>query len=206
MVTYPLSYPTAPGPQKLVLSATNTIGMSKSPFTGQQQTYQWPSEFFSLDVSLPPMLQATAQAWVAFLVALRGQLGTFYAGDSSVLEPAGVATGTPLVSGAQTAMSTSLTTKGWTAGVSNILLAGDYIQLGTGVQQRLYKVLTNATSDGSGHATLDIFPRLREGVSDAQPITTINCMGTFRLSSNERKWTVEEIQLYGVDFSAEEAF
>jgi hypothetical protein len=81
-----------------------------------------------------------------------------------------------------------------------------HIQLGTGTAQRLYKVLTDANSDSSGNATFDIFPTLREGVSDSQPITTSNCMGTFRLAANQSVRSADYARIYGIDFKAEEAF
>ena len=205
-ISYPLSLPSNSGFAKINFIASNVVGISKSPFTLQSQTYQWPGEEWQVEVSLPPMDQATAEDWVNFLVSLRGQVGTFHIGDPTHTAPTGVATGTPLVNGAQGSMSTTLATKGWTHGVTGILKAGDLIQVGTGSQQRIYKVLTTVNSDGSGLATLDIFPALREGVSDNQPITLLNCAGTFRLQANERQWSVDLAKIYGIDFKCEEAF
>jgi len=216
-ISYPLSMPNAPGFQKQNLSAVNVVGIAVSPFTKQQQTYEWPAEYWHLDIALPPMSRTLAEAWVTFLVSLRGYVGTFHAGDGAVKAPQGVATGTPVVNGAQSAAGVTLNTKGWTHSVTGILKAGDYIQLGTGTQQRVYKVLTDANSDSSGNATLDIFPRLREGVSDGQPITLTNCQGTFRLAfetpgsgsasgaGNARTWSVDEAMVYGITFQAQEA-
>jgi hypothetical protein len=203
-ITFPLSLPTG-GWLKAIFNAENVIGLSKSPFTLQAQTYQWPGEMWLVDVSLPPMDQETAETWVNWQVSMRGQLGTVYIGDPTHTAPRGVATGTPVVNGAQSAGSNTLATKGWTHGVTGIWKAGDFIQVGTGTQQRIYKVLTDANSDGSGLATFDIFPVLREGVSDNQPITITNCMGTFRLQLNTRKWTVDAARNYGIDFTCEEA-
>ena len=205
-ISYPLSLPTNVSFAKINFAASNVIGLSKSPFTLQAQTYQWPGEQWLVDVTLPPMDQATAEAWVTFLISLRGQLGTLLIGDPTHTAPTGVATGTPKVNGAQGSMSTTLATKGWTHTVTGILKAGDFIQVGTGVQQRIYKVLKDVNSDGSGLATLDIFPALREGVSDNQTITLANCAGTFRLQSNERGWSVDLAKIYGIDFKCEEAF
>jgi len=191
---------------KVNFNANNIIGVTKSPFTGQQQVYQWPGENWSVDVSLPPMDQATAEAWVNFLVSLRGQLGTFYLGDVLKTTPQGVATGAPVVHGAQGSMTNSLATKGWTHNITGILKAGDFIQIGTTTSQRLYKVLTDANSDNSGYATLDIFPSLREGVSDNESIVITNTAGTFRLIANTRTWNVDNARIYGIDFKAEEAY
>jgi hypothetical protein len=204
-ITYPLTMPTAPGWSKVKLTTTNIVGLSRSPFTNQQQVYQWAGEYWSVGVSMPPMPKSTAEAWINFLVSLRGTVGTFYIGDIDRATPRGVATGTPVVNGAQASMGNTLATKGWTHSITNIFQAGDFIQLGTGVQQRIYKVLTNANSDSSGHATFDIFPVLREGVSDNEPITLLNTKGTFRLTSNDRTWDMDEAHIYGLDFAAEEA-
>jgi hypothetical protein len=205
-ISYPLSPPTTPSWVKVNFTANNIVAISASIFTGQQQVYQWPGESWLVDVSLPPMTQATAEAWVTFLISLRGQLGTFYLGDVLHTAPVGVATGTPVVNGAQGSMSNTLATKGWTHGTTDILRAGDFIQIGTGTSQRLYKVLTDANSDGSGLATLDIFPSLREGVSDNQSIAITDTEGTFRLAANERTWNVDKARIYGIDFKAEEAY
>jgi hypothetical protein len=205
-ISYPISMPSTPeGVRSVRFSATNIVGIAASPFTAQAQVYEWPGEFWSLDIALPPMRREDAEAWLAWLVALRGVLGTFHIGDPLGDAPQGIATGTPLVNGAHSAGSKTVATKGWTHNVTGILKAGDYVQIGTGAQQRLYKVLTDANSDSSGHATLDIFPRLREGLSDNQSVTTSNTAGTFRLATNTREWTADETLLYGVNFKAVEA-
>ena len=202
-ITYPLLLPLTPGWSKIVFSATNIVGLSRSPFTNQQQVYQWAGEYWMVDVSMPPMPQVTAEAWINFLVSLRGTLGTFYIGDRERATPRGTAGGTPVVNTAQSSMSSTLMTKGWTSGAT--FLAGDFLQIGTGVQQRIYKVLTNQTANVGGFITFDIFPLLREGVSDNQPITILNTQGTFRLTGDERKWDMDAAHIYGIDVSAEEA-
>jgi hypothetical protein len=204
-ITYPLALPTTPGLKDVQITATNLVGISASIFTGQTQVQEWPGEMWSLSASLPPMKRAQAEAWLSFLIALRGSSGTFLIGDPGAGTPQGVATGTPLVNGANAAGSKTLAVKGWTASIAGILKAGDYLQVGTGVTQRLYKNLTDAASDGSGHTTLDIFPRLRESLADNAPITLINCAGVFRLASNNRQWSMDVARNYGIGFKAVEA-
>jgi hypothetical protein len=203
MITYPLSLPPTPGYSKINFTATNVVGITRSPFTLQQQVYQWQGEGWSVSVSMPPMSQPTAEAWMTFLVSLRGTLGTFYLGDPAHSAPRGTTGGTPVVNTAQSSMSSTLMTRGWTSGAT--FLAGDFIQLGTGVQQRLYKVLTNQTANTGGFITFDIFPVLREGVSDAQPITLLNPAGTFRLTKDTRVFDMDAAYIFGIDFACEEA-
>ena len=83
--------------------------------------------------------------------------------------------------------------------------AGDYIQLGTGASAHLHKVLEDVNSDGSGNATLTIWPALRESPANNDAITVSNTVGLFRMTSNSMNWSVETMQLYGMSFSAVEA-
>jgi hypothetical protein len=205
MISFPLQMPATPGWSKINFTANNVVGVSRSPFTLQQQVYTWPGEGWSVSIAMPPMNQPTAEAWMTFLTALRGTSGTFWIGDVAHATPRGIATGTPVVSGAQSAMSNTLATRGWTASTTGIFLAGDFVQVGTGAQQRMYKVLTNANSDGGGNATFDIFPILREGVSDDQPITLLNTAGTFRLEKDTRQFDMDAARIFGISFEAEEA-
>ena len=65
-------------------------------------------------------------------------------------------------------------------GPVSALLTGDYIQIG----YRLYKVLDAAKVDGDGHATLSIWPPLRDQPADGTTIITRNCKGLFRFKNN----------------------
>ena len=210
-INYPLSIPVGHHTaQKSKLTAWTRVALSESPFTGSQQVYQWPGEGWKLDFSLRPMKAADAEPWIAFLLALRGMSGTFECGDTARKTPQGVATGTPLTNGAgggaNLAGATQLVTDGWTPNVTGILKAGDYIQVqAASSPKRLHKVLADANSDGSGNATFDIFPRLRETLADNLVIVTASAKGTFRLAGNQQDWSIDQALVYGVSFSATEA-
>jgi hypothetical protein len=66
-------------------------------------------------------------------------------------------------------------------------------------------VLTNQTANVGGYITFDIFPVLREGVSDDQPITLINPAGTFRLTKDTRQFDMDAAYIFGIDLTCEEA-
>lgn len=200
-ISYPLAHPTTPGFQRFSLSHTSVVGKVRSPFTLVTQVQEYQGQAWLADVTLPFLTRAQAEPWHAWLLALNGSVGTFLLGDPLATLPQGAATGTPLVNGgSQTGKI--LVTDGWNPSVTNILKAGDYIQ----IANRLYKIMQDVSSDGSGNASLDIFPRLRESPADNTSIVTVSPKGLFRLINNTN--TVinsDEGQLYSFSFQAEEA-
>jgi hypothetical protein len=69
------SYPPAPASVQFV--ANDAVGISISPFTGNQQTYYWNPLPMEVEVSMPAMPYAVAQSWVTFMRNLQGQLNVF---------------------------------------------------------------------------------------------------------------------------------
>lgn len=202
-ITYPLTFPTVIRPADTKWSMPNADGMAQSPFSFTQQVYLFPGAMWSVDVTMPAMRRAKAEQFIAFMASLRGRYGTFLLGDYDGRTPRGIATGTPLVKGASQ-VGISLITDGWTASKTGILLAGDYIQLGSGLTTRMYKNLTDANSDGTGTATLDIWPPLRGSPADNAAIATLNCMTVMRLATVPG-WDSNQVSTYGVTFSAFES-
>lgn len=200
-ISYPLTLPTSVSPSSVRFTSIEAIAVSRSPFTFARQVQEHAGNSWGAQVTLPPMTRATAEEWNAFLLKLRGMKGTFFLGDPLAEAPRGVATGTPLVKGANQTGYT-LATDGWTHSVTGILLAGDYIQVG----QRLYKVLNDADSDSSGNATLDIWPQLRESPSDNATIITTATKGIFCLVTNINEiWAADKTLAYDINFDAVEA-
>lgn len=199
-ITYPIDLPSTPAPAKIRIYPRAIVAVGISPFTAAQQVYKHQGQLWQADITLPPMLRADAAPWIAAMLQLNGRYGTFRLGDSSARTPRGIATGTPLVKGASQTGQVLLT-DGWTISQTGILKQGDYIQIG----DRLYMIMVDANSDGSGNATLDIWPRLRESPADNAAITTSNCKGLFRLTSNEMPWDVSPKPVFEMSFSAVEA-
>ena len=207
-IAYPILPPaiTGIGPMDFTLTEVNVVGETESPFTLGQQEQQWPGQAWQLELNLPPMLYAQAEQWIAFLGLLFGKYGTFLMGDYNRPTPQGPMSGSPVVSGSNVAGVNSLNVRGATASIVNWAIAGDYIQLQqSGYPQRLFKILQAASTDPSGNVTLEIFPNLRENLTDGTAIVTHNCTGTFRLASNAQKWKVDKTKVYTIGFTAKEA-
>ena len=203
-MTYPLSLPAIPAFRDFRMVPTSVVAAFESPFTLSQEIQDFAGDRWSCEFTLPPMRRATAEPWLAMLLSLQGAKGTLLVGDQDAPQPLGAAPGTPLVKGAaQTGRS--LLTDGWTPNVANVLLPGDYIQIGSGVTTRLYKVLAAASSNAGGEATLSIWPRLRESPADNAAIVTSNCRGTFRLARNDTGWQTDFQGLYSIQIECIEA-
>jgi len=203
-ITYPLSLPTHTGIRSIELRAVNAVAYSQSPFTYAGQSHAYSGQTWQADITLPPMKRDDAEQWIAWLISLRGQYGTFLLNDPSATTPRGSAGGTPLVNGASQTGGT-INLDGCTASQTGWLKAGDYIQLGSGSSSRLHKVLQDADSDASGEVSLDIWPHIRTSPVDNSAVTTSTAKGVFRLASNEQAWSVSEASIYGLTFGAFEA-
>lgn len=199
-ITFPLTMPSS-NFRRLTIRANTVVGVTRSEFTLQTQVYKFTGQAWIAEVTLPILEREEAEAWTAFLLKLNGPFGTFMLGDPTCATPRGVASGTPLIKGAGQ-QGQILITDGWTINTTNVLKAGDYIQ----ISNELYKVLNDASSNGSGEATLDIFPILRQSYADNLGITTSSPKGKFRLIQDDVPiYNVNADHTYEIGFTAVEA-
>jgi hypothetical protein len=198
-ISYPLSFPSV-SIRDIVWEAKTKVASTESPFTGEQQFIEHEGQWFEAQINLPPLERAEAEDFVGFLLALNGQKGTFTFSDPDYSEPRGTALGTPLINGASQTGST-IVTDGWTPSQGSLLLRGDWIQIGS----YMYKIAQDASSDGSGNATLEVFPNLRSSPADNAAITTSSPTGLYRLSSNMMTWSVNDLMHYGISITIREA-
>ncbi len=203
-ITYPLALPTVTGVRAIDFGAVNAVAYSRSPFTFAGQSHAYSGQMWTADITLPAMERSNAETWIAFLVALRGQFGTFLLNDPSATVPRGAVGGTPLVKGASQT-GNLINIDGCSTGVTGWLKAGDYVQFGSGSTATLHKVLEDVNSDGSGEVTLEIWPSVRTALTDNSAVITSSAKGVFRLSSNQTNWSINELSHFGITFAAMEA-
>lgn len=204
MTTYPINLPSN-HITSMVLTMDFANALTESPMSFASQVYDWGGVRWRLDFTLPPLHREDAEEWIAFLLALRGRKGTFLAGDPSGGTPRGVGGGMPLVKGANQTGQTLLidgapiSTTGW-------LKKGDYFQLGTGLTSRLYKLIEDVNTNGSGEATLEFLPSLRSPSVDNATVTITNAKGLFRNSESSTAWTADAAgKVFYMSFAAMEA-
>ncbi len=205
-ISYPLSLPTSIGIAQIELRATNAVAVSRSPFTFSTQVHAYTGSAWQADVSLPSIRRDLAEDWVAWLLSLRGQLGTFYLGDPNAVTPRGSARDTDTVfTSAAVSSGSSIAVDSAPTSITGYLKAGDYIQVGTGTARQLFKVLADVDTNSLGEATIDVWPNVRTSIANNSLITVENAKGLFRLSSNEQTYSINEASFYGISFGAMEA-
>jgi hypothetical protein len=187
-LTYPLALPTALRVAKMSWTAMSASSRNVSPFTFQTQQYNWPGQGWMVSVECPPMVRATAEEVIGWLLA--AQRGTFYLRDYSVTGPRGNPSGTVTVATA-TANGTTLTM----SGITGSFAVGDWLQ----IQTSLYKVVQVNSS-----TSVDLFPALRASYAAGTSITYNSPQGVFRLASPQTEWSIELAGIYGIAFTASE--
>jgi len=200
-ISYPLSLPNTIGFNEVSFTAESVIARSESPFTFSQQILKFPGQRWSASVSIPPVSRDLAEDWVGFQLSLNGGENTFLLNDPNSTSPRGQGGGTPLVNGASQT-GNSLNVNGATASQTNWLRTGDWFQLGSGATSRLHKVIQNVDTNASGEATVYFWPDLRSSPADSDPITLSSPKGVFRLANKVTSWSINEINSYGINFSA----
>lgn len=191
-LVYPLELPTSIGIASIEIRAVNATATSQSPFTYKQQVLSHGGQRWEATVGLPSTLRDKMAPWKAFLTALKGQQGTFLLGDPDYSTPQGTVSSCTLTG--------SVGSESPTVTMTGTLLAGDYIQLGSGSSARLHQVL----QDRSGSGTLEIWPALRDTYSGAT-VTFNSPKGVFRLRDSITSWSINNSSIYGINFEAIEA-
>lgn len=204
-ISYPLSLPTSIGIASVEFTSNNAVAISQSPFTYKQQVHTYSGQMLSASVSIPPLRKEFVEPWVAFLLALRGQTGTFLLGDPNNTTPRGLAAtfaGIPVVSSVS---GGTISITGASANKTGWLKAGDYIQLGTGSTSTLHKVLLDVDTGSGGAATLEVWPYPRGTVASGATVKVSDAKGLFRLATNQQSWSINDSSAYGLQFDCIEA-
>lgn len=203
-IAYPLDFRSLLAPATITFGQRTVAGFSESPFSLEQQVYPSAGAWM-LDVNYPPCSGSDAEELISALVSLNGQEGTFLIGDQANKRPRGTGGSMAPVVNGNGQSGRSLVTDTWTPSRSGLLLAGDWIQLGSDADAHLHKVVSRVSSDVYGQATLEIWPALRESPTDGDAITLVNPVGTFRLAAPTFSWSIDVAKIYGVQFQAIES-
>jgi hypothetical protein len=193
---YPLSFPNV-GIQSMSMRLVRASSVVESPFTFNKQVFQHQGTKWEAEITLPPLTDQESRAVQAFLTGLKGQAGTFLFGNPLHTSAYGSATSVSLSANASVG-DDELTCNG-----NGTLLAGDYFQLGTGLDARIHQVVEDVTVGSD--STVKIEPPVRVAASSGASLDLTNPQGAWRLASSDVEWAINNASIYGITIPCVEA-
>lgn len=167
-----------------------TYGMqTQSDATGAMQTRTFGPSRWSLKLISPEeMSLQEAALWESVVIRLRGRVNHLAAYDPGKVAPLGTRRGTLTLSAAAAAGATTIQVSG-----TGTLLAGDWLQIGTGLgSSQLVKVAVDTST-----AAVTIEPPLRMAFALNAAVTWDKPLGYYKLASEMGLWTYGAGSLQG---------
>jgi hypothetical protein len=181
------TFPSTPTPKDVVIrSQQNTIVSTTA--SGRRQARQIDGQRFALTLRFPVMTRAEFAPILAFIMKQRSQLESFTYTPATMEDTRGSASTTISVNGAHSAGVTSVAVDGMGNNLTGVLKAGDFIRF-TG-QNKVYMVIDDLSSNGSGAGTLTIEPPLRSALSDNTVLIYNNVDFTVGLTSDIQEFNI----------------
>lgn len=122
-----------------------------------------------------------AGIYEAMLLQLRGGVNHLAVHDFVRAAPQGSMRGSMTLNGSHAAGATALSVTAGAGQAARTLLAGDWLQLGTGLgSSQLVKVMAAATADGGGVISVGIEPPLRTGFAGGTAVVWDKPLGYYK--------------------------
>jgi len=157
------TFPSSPVANSASISSQQNTIVSTTT-SGRRQARQIDGQRFRMTISFPPMSRAEFAPINAFIMKQRSQLESFTYSPPTVSTTLGVATGVIRNDGIISAGATSCTIDGMANSTTGVFKAGDYFRF-TG-QTKVYMIVADVSSNGSGSGTLTFEPPLITAVAD----------------------------------------
>jgi hypothetical protein len=181
------TFPSSPVPRDVAISSNqNTIVTTTA--SGRRQARQIDGQRFRLRLRFPVMTRAEFAPINAFVMKQRSQMESFQYVPPTIDDALGVASGVISVNGAISAGVTSVAIDGMANSTSGVFKAGDYFRF-TG-QTKVYMVMADVSSNGSGQGTLTFEPPLRANVADNAVLIYSNVDFTVGLTGDIQEFNI----------------
>lgn len=198
-VSFPLSsLPATDAHVSATIRRRSSVGENLSPWTFTSQYYKNQGQIWLADITLPRLSRADKAEWDTFLAKMNGKEGSVLLGDPSASASRGSAAttpGTPVINGAsQTGQDINI--NGLPLSATGYLLKDDRIQFGSGSSSRLHQVLEDVNTNGSGEATVTVWPDVHTAFADGSTVVVSSPVGLFKLIENESEFNNERNMVY----------
>lgn len=185
-ITYPVDVP-LDDVSEVSVGSNDASSFVTSPFTARGVAQEFEADYWTLTLRYRNLSRQLAQPVIAFANSLRRAKGTFvipFPGYDSTLGNAKENPSSPTVNGSGQAGSEVLEVTSAPVSLANWLLAGDVIQVGPASRPHWHRVLENVNTTGSGTASIDVWPRVREGSVNGDQISLETPLCLFRVIEN----------------------
>lgn len=164
-----------------------------SEATGAQQDRLLAPPRWQLSIQQPELLTPRqAGQWQAVVLKMRGRVNHLLAPNFGRLQPLGTMRGTLTLQAAAVAGATAISVTGGAGQAGTTLLAGDMLQLGTGVgTSQLVAVVADAVANGSGVISLQVEPPLRYAFSLGAAVAWNRPATYFKASGTASRWSFD---------------
>jgi hypothetical protein len=143
------------GLERRLVTATS---QTQSPFTGTTEVQDWGGEWWEYEIDFAAQSGPLARSVAAALTALGSGRGLLLFADPSIAPKSLTQT---ITLSARVAGGNLLMSQGWPPGAP-AMASGDFLSIGVGATTRLHQIAFTVEADMAGHATLTIFPALRQ--------------------------------------------
>ena len=205
-VSYPAVMPTS-GVTSIQWTNTTSSLVSRSPFSLKGQAQSWSGAIRFASVTVENLNREQAEDWIGFLDSLHGTLGTFLFGDPHAVVPLGTGGGSPKVLAVSTSTRDVITINGGPTGSTRPtwLKRGDWIQLGTGLNARLYKVMQDVSVNSTGvSGNIILWPKFRINPVAGDTVIINNPKGLFRRANGSYSYSEDNGCKFSLAFDIEE--
>jgi hypothetical protein len=205
-IAYPLDVPLEEF-SEVTVDRININALQIATFTGKEKVQQFEGDWWVVSLSYRNLPENLGRRVSAFGSALRGSAGTFVVKFPGYVDSLGAASTTPsspLVNGAGQAGNRVLNIKSAPADLTDWLRSGDILQVGPDTRPHWHEVLSDVDVAGDGTAAIDVWPAIRSGTINNDPIVTLYPKGLCRLTERFEV-SITRPALYSLTFNARES-
>lgn len=187
-ITFPVDIPLEEF-SEVEVQAVDLNTIQPSTFTGRERVQNFEGDYWKITLRYRNLNVVLGRQVSAFMQSLRGSFGTFvvrFPGYGSSLGQAGTIASSPLVDGGSQNGNRVLNIKNAPVSLQDWLKAGDIIQVGAINRPHWHTVLADVDTDAGGLAVIDVWPAIRVGTSDNDPVVTDEPLGLCRLTEQTR--------------------
>jgi len=162
------TFPTTIKPSSLSLQ-DNRPNLINQSVSGKRVTRKYGSQYFTLDITLPPLSKDDAMDVFAFLKKQQNSFDKFDYTYPITNRGANRTQTDIVVNGSHSVGDSTIALSGFDNSTSNVLKAGDVIKFAN--HDKVYMVESNLTSDSSGNATVTISPSIIATLANSEAVT-----------------------------------